>query len=78
MFVLFMGFASGASSIRDNGEASQGGWALPSTESSQRSGRVVADSRENGASSRIHHSGRMKADVKGRNDYPLGRGRARD
>ncbi|GKV38132.1 hypothetical protein SLEP1_g46077 [Rubroshorea leprosula] len=45
-----------AGDSRQNGQASQGGWALPSTECFQQSGRVVPDERENAGPSHTQHS----------------------
>ncbi|KAH7514093.1 hypothetical protein FEM48_Zijuj11G0052000 [Ziziphus jujuba var. spinosa] len=53
---------AGGSSSGYNPQA-QGGWALPSTEQSQHSGRVIANTRDRAGSSRTQHQSRMKSDV---------------
>ncbi|XP_048320311.2 uncharacterized protein LOC107430250 isoform X2 [Ziziphus jujuba] len=63
---------AGGSSSGYNPQA-QGGWALPSTEQSQHSGRVIADTRDRAGSSRTQHQSRMKSDVNGRSGYSRGR-----
>lgn len=57
-------------------EASRGGWALPSNESSQNPGNMMSDAKEKAGSSRSNQSGRMRADVRDKNGYS--RGKARD
>ncbi|KAF3971780.1 hypothetical protein ACB098_06G187500 [Castanea mollissima] len=59
-----------------HGQAGRGGWALPSTEHAQHSGRVIPDGRDRGVSSRSEVSGRKKSDVKDKSGYS--RGKARD
>lgn len=62
--------SAGASS---SGHIGQGGWALPSTESSQPSGRRMSNARDGVASSRSQHSGRMRTpDVRDRSSYSRG------
>eukprot|EP00258_Populus_trichocarpa_P037303 XP_024453322.1 uncharacterized protein LOC7479227 isoform X2 [Populus trichocarpa] len=62
----------GTSSSGQNAQARRGGWALPSTEGSQHSERMVPDTTVGAGSSRIQKSGRRKgsSDVKDMNGYP--------
>uniref|UniRef100_A0A2N9HNY7 Glycine-rich protein n=1 Tax=Fagus sylvatica TaxID=28930 RepID=A0A2N9HNY7_FAGSY len=58
-----------------HGQAGRGGWALPSTEQAQHSGRVIPDGRHRGGSTRSEFSGRMKSDVRDRSVHSRGKGR---
>lgn len=59
-----------------NGQASRGGWALPSTEHPQQSGNVRLDIGEGEGPSRPQHSGRMKASVGDKSGSSRGRPRS--
>ncbi|KAG5539777.1 hypothetical protein RHGRI_020106 [Rhododendron griersonianum] len=59
-----------------NGQASGGGWALPSTEQPQHSENVPSDIGEREGASRPQHSGRMKAGVGDRSGSFRGRPRS--
>lgn len=72
LFLFHLTNFLGGSSSGYNPQA-QGGWALPSTEQSQHSGRVIADTRDRAGSSRTQHQSRMKSDVNGRSGYSRGR-----
>lgn len=65
----------GGGSSGQNGQAGRGGWALPSTERAQHSGRVIPDARGGAGSSGAQLSGRMKSDVRDSSSYSRGRGR---
>jgi hypothetical protein len=65
----------GAGGSGRNGHASRGGWALPSTEHAQHSGRVIPDARGGAGSSGSELPGRMTSDVRDRNSYSRGKGR---
>ena len=65
----------GSGTSGQNGLASRGGWALPSTEHPQHSGRVRSNVGGSVGPSRSQQSGRMKADVGVRTGS--GRGRPR-
>lgn len=54
--MIIVQFVSGAGDSRQNGQAGQGGWVLPSTECFQQSGRVGPDERENAGPSHTQHS----------------------
>ncbi|GFY86225.1 glycine-rich protein [Actinidia rufa] len=56
------GLNDGSGTSGQNGPASRGGWALPSTEHPQHSGRVRSNVGGSAGPSRSQHSGRMKAD----------------
>ncbi|KAF3448416.1 hypothetical protein FNV43_RR09129 [Rhamnella rubrinervis] len=66
---------AGASNSGYNGQASQGGWALPSTEPSQHSGRVMPDARARAGSPYTQHSSRMKANIGEKSGSSRGRAR---
>ncbi|KAI5328640.1 hypothetical protein L3X38_028037 [Prunus dulcis] len=72
----FGGYENLGASSSGREEASQGGWALPSNESSQNPGNMMSDAKEKAGSSRSNQSGRMRADVRDKNGYS--RGKARD
>lgn len=59
-----------------NGQASRGGWALPSTEHPQHLGNVRSDIGEGEGPSRPQHSGRMKASVGDKSGSSRGRPRS--
>lgn len=65
----------GAGGSGRNGHAGRGGWALPSTEHAQHSGRVIPDARGGAGSSGSELPGRMTSDVRDRNSYSRGKGR---
>lgn len=72
----FIGYDNiGGGSSGQNGQAGRGGWALPSTEHAQHSGRVIPDARGGAGSSGAQLSGRMKSDVRDSSSYSRGRGR---
>lgn len=56
-------------------EASRGGWALPSNESSQNPGNMMSDAKEKAGSSHSNQSGRKRADVRDKNGYSGGKAR---
>ncbi|KAJ6933455.1 hypothetical protein NC651_008754 [Populus alba x Populus x berolinensis] len=62
----------GTSSSGQNAQARRGGWALPSSEGSQHSKRMMPDTTVGAGSSHIQKSGRRKgsSDVKDMNSYP--------
>ncbi|OMO80874.1 hypothetical protein COLO4_23876 [Corchorus olitorius] len=61
-----------------NGLASRGGWALPSTEHSQQSGRVMSDARERAGPSGSEHSMRMKGSTDPKDKRLHSKGKRRD
>ncbi|KAL3598957.1 hypothetical protein D5086_006875 [Populus alba] len=63
---------TGTRSSGQNAQARGGGWALPSSEGSQHSKRIVPDTTVGAGSSHIQKSGRRKgsSDVKDMNSYP--------
>ncbi|XWS61908.1 hypothetical protein CRYUN_Cryun07bG0164800 [Craigia yunnanensis] len=61
-----------------NGQAGRGGWALPSTERSQQSGRVMLDARERAGPSRSQQSIRMKGSTDFKDKSSHSQGKRRD
>ncbi|XP_022735826.1 uncharacterized protein LOC111289229 [Durio zibethinus] len=61
----------------ENGQAGRGGWALPSTERSQQSGRVMLDARDRAGLSSNQHSMRAKGsrDFKDKSSHSQGKRR---
>ena len=76
-YLLLQFFVSGTGLSGQNRQAGRGGWALPSTERSHQSGRVMMDARDRAGPSGSQQSTRMKGstDFKDKSSHSQGKQR---